>query len=740
MSLFISAISTARNSPVGRYFIFLLAGITFCSAVITYILLAGGSEPLSVLPKHVRSLLAINIILLALLMGILAFRGYKTWKAYKANPMGSRLQRRVLLLFSLVAVLPTIIVSIFSGLFFNVGIQNWFDDRVQTAVEKSLIVAEAYLAEHKENIRADALAMAADLNRVARLALTDPREFNQIVSTQSTMRVLTESVVIQRNRIIAQGPLSFALAFETLSQDAIERANRGEVVLMTPEDDKVRALVKLDALPDAYLLVGRLIDNRVMEHMQSAQGAVYQYNHLEKQLNRLQLTFSVVFITLAFLLLLLAIGYGTRFARHLTRPISNLASAAERVRSGDFSVRVADTKDTDEIGLLARSFNRMTEQLQMQRGELIEANRRLDERRRFSEAVLSGVSAGVIALDSDKKITLINRSAHAILQSVEQPIASGLSINEVLPGIHELLVKAEQQTGETMDSIMTVTHDNRSISLHVRVTVEMLNDMIEGFIVTFDDITQLVSAQRTAAWADVARRVAHEIKNPLTPIQLSAERLKRKYLKFITEDQDSFIKYTDTIGKHVADIGRMVEEFVSFARMPTPIFTQEDLGALIKKTIFSTQVAYPNVDFLLDIPTTPVCFECDEGQVTQVFGNLFKNAAEAIEAKLAQSPQEGQKGKVTATLTTNEEAITVTVEDNGIGFPPEDAQKLLEPYITTRSKGTGLGLSIVKKIIEDHKGTIKLENSSTGGARVVLSFLQHCDINATNERQRVGGT
>ena len=701
----------------------------FASAIITYIIISGNAAPLGMKPKRILTLMIINIGLLTLLIGYIGVRLFNMWTNLRTGTEGSQLQKRILVLFSVVTILPTLIVSIFSTLFFNLGIQTWFNDRVQTAVGESLVVAEAYLAEHKENIRADAIAMANDLNQVAALAITNPTEFNRFVATQSALRVLTETFVIQHNRIIAQGRLSFALAFEHIPQEMFERASKGEVVIITNEDDdKVRALIRLDAFNDGYLMVGRLIDSKVVNHMESAQGAVNEYSTLKTQLDRMQAIFSVVFVTLAVLLLLSSIRYGMAFAARLATPISNLALAAERVRGGDFSARVADTASKDEIGTLARTFNRMTEQLEAQRSDLIDANRRLDERRRFSEAVLSGVSAGVIAIDRDKRITLFNRSSIAILNSVNRTLEAGRHINDALPGIQEVLSQAEHLNNETAQGTITLTENNTTLTLHVRATVEQLGKEIEGYIVTFDDITLLTAAQRTAAWADVARRVAHEIKNPLTPIQLSTERLKRKYLKFITEDQDNFVKYIDTIAKHAADITKMVDEFVSFARMPTPVFTNEDLTGIIRKSVFSAQVANPSLDYEMEIPNAPVMLHCDERQMGQVMTNLLKNAAEAIESKLARNPDSGEKGQIKVSLICDKDTITINVDDNGTGFPPGELAKMLEPYVTTRTKGMGLGLSIVKKIVEDHKGKLDLANNSAGGARVTLSFLQQCDI------------
>jgi two-component system nitrogen regulation sensor histidine kinase NtrY len=701
----------------------------FASVIISYSAITGNNAPLGIKPKRVLTLLSVNIGLLAVLIGIISWRSYRLWVNLRAGSAGSQLQKRILILFSIVTITPTIIVSVFSALFFNVGIQTWFNERVQTAVDQSLVVAEAYLDEHKENIRGDAIAMADDLNRAANIALTDPVEFNRIVSTQSALRVLTESIVFSGNHILAQGPLSFALGFSPLPPNVLERAARGEVVIMTAENDKVRALIRLDALNNTYLMVGRLIDSKVLAHMRSAQGAVSEYNTLRAQLEHLQTIFSLLFVTLALLLLVASIWYGMVFAARLTVPISGLAGAAERVRGGDFSARVPDSVGNDEIGMLSRAFNRMTEQLEAQRGELIEANRRLDQRRRFSEAVLSGVSAGVVALDRDKHITLFNRSASAMIDETGHPVAPGISILDLLPGIHDLLLTAERQPADIAQDTLTMDKGGKIVTLHVRIAAEQMDTAIEGFIVTFDDITPLVAAQRNAAWSDVARRVAHEIKNPLTPIQLAAERLKRKYLKYITEDQDTFIKYTDTIVRHVGDIGKMVEEFVSFARLPAPRFANEDLVGILKKSVFSAQVANPAIDYTLNAPDAPVMMHCDERQIQQVMTNLLKNAAEGIEARAA-AEFTPIKGAIGVRLECVSGLIQIAIEDNGIGFPASESHKMLEPYVTTRTKGTGLGLAIVKKIVEDHKGKINLDNISTGGARVVLSFLSDCDINA----------
>lgn len=700
--------------------LFFILLISICASLaISYNIIDSSPSNLGIKPKRMMTLLSVNVGLVSLVIAIIAMRIYWLWGTLKAGSSESRLQKRIVLMFSLVTILPAIIVSIFSALFFNIGIQTWFNERVQRTVEESRAVAEAYLAEHKENIRADAIAMAGDLGQVGDLVITNPAEFNRAVIAQSTLRVLTEAVVIQRNRIIAQGRFSFAFAFETIPQDILERASKGEVVIMTTDDDKVRAVIKIPSIANAYLIIGRLIDSKVIDHMQNAQGAVMEYENLKKQLDRLQFTFSVVFITLALLLLLSSVWYGMVFASRLTGPIRELVLAAERVRGGDFRSRIENVTSKDEFGTLSRTFNRMTEQLEAQRGELIEANRRLDERRRFTETVLSGVSAGVMALNRNKVLTLYNRSSVAIFERIDKVIAEGENISELLPGIEELLTQAEKQSSEVVESAITLSNNEKTITLHVRVTVENADNKIEGFIVTFDDITPLVAAQRNAAWADVARRVAHEIKNPLTPIQLSAERIKRKYLKFVTEDQESFVKYADTITRHVSDIGKMVDEFVSFARMPTTRFIKEDIVSIVRKSVFSAQIANNLYEYKLSVPDDPLFVNCDERQISQVMINLLKNSAEAI----SELENKEEKGIIKVSITDDIESLNITIEDNGVGFKGGEISKMLDPYVTTKLQGTGLGLSIVRKIVEDHKGLINIQNIEPHGAKVTVSFL-----------------
>ncbi len=713
--------TVSRMRRLKRSIGLMLALALLLAGTITYLTIVSRTTPLGPRPQQVWMLLLINLSLLLALCALIGRRALKLAWRLRRGLAGSRLQRRMVGTFSLVAILPVLVVTIFSIFFFNLGIQAWFNERVQRAVTESLAVAEAYMAEHRETIRAEAVAMADDLNPILDLAFANPVEFNRAVSARAGLRSIPEVMVFQRNRIIAQGRYTFAAAFESLPMDAIERARDGEVVLLSDDDDgKVRALVALNNGEDTYLLVGRLVDSKVLSHMEKTQGAVKQYNDLQRNIGRLRLTFSLVFVSFALLLVLSSVWYGIQFAILLLSAVAWLVEAAERVRGGDYDARVATHEthaEDDEIETLLRTFNRMTEQLAAQRGQLIEANRRLDARRRFSEAVLSGVSAGVLALDAAHRVTLANRSAEAMLSTPSGRL-EGTVVEQALPGIEALLAQAGENQQAQSQGTLSVGRGEKALTLHARVSAEVGESGVQGYIVTFDDITPMVAAERHAAWSDVARRVAHEIKNPLTPIALAAERIKRKYGKYIAEEEsETFTRYTDTISRHVSDIGRMVEEFVGFARMPNPVFKEEELSALIRKAVFSEQVAHGGIHYRMQLPDKPLPMECDERQLTQALGNILKNAAESLEGHGAENPA------IDVRLSRDTRGIAIEVRDNGPGFPPDTIERMLEPYFTTRAKGTGLGLAIARKIVEEHKGELKLANAPAGGAIVTLFFL-----------------
>ena len=507
----------------------------------------------------------------------------------------------------------------------------------------------------------------------------------------------------------------------------LRHARQGDVVLIISDnDDRVRALVQLDNFVDTYLFVGRPVEPKVLAHMETTQKAVSEYKKLEIRRSGLQLIISSIFIVVALLLLLAAVWFGMNFASRLVGPISGLISAANRVRGGDLTARVAEAaqEGDDELDMLSRAFNRMTSQLETQRGELIEVNRQLDFRRRFTEAVLSGVSAGVIGLDAQFRINLMNASAASFFNITEPETLNGRSVAELSPEIHAVLEAAPRGVRLSDGHVEIRRPGKPARMLLVRVSSEHAGAEIRGYVVTFDDISDLVSAQRKAAWADVARRIAHEIKNPLTPIQLSAERLRRKYAREIQTDPEVFQTCTDTIVRHVEDIGRMVDEFSAFARMPAPTMREHELRELCRQAIFLQGTSRGDIKHIQDLPQHPCLAECDSRQIAQALTNLLKNAAEAIDARSL--PVDGVlvAGEIRMHLQVQGENIVLAVEDNGKGLPVEERNNLTEPYVTTRSKGTGLGLAIVKKIMEDHHGELTLDDRPGGGA--IVSLIWPC--------------
>ena len=711
----------ATRVGLARKLVYALMLAAAAMGIATYAVLTGSGLS-SPDPTLVLVILYLDLVLLLILAVVVARRGVAVWIARRKGSAGSRLHTRLVLMFALVAATPAIIMAVFSALFFDLGIQEWFDKQVRTAVNESLDVAEAYLREHQQNIRADVLAMANDISREGPSVLGNPKRFTQIMNTQAALRSLSEAVVFDDSgHVVAQAGFSFALEFEPLPNWALESARNHEVAILTSEsDDRVRALVKLDNFDNAYLYVGRLVDPKVIGHVQTTQRVVSTYQKLEGRRSGLQAAFVMIFIMVALLLLLAAVLVGLMLATQLARPISGLVEAAEKVRSGDLTARVEEGPQDDELGTLSRAFNRMTGQLEGQRTELVEANRQLDMRRRFTEAVLSGVSAGVIGLDQSGCINLPNRSASQLL-GIAFDHMIGTELSDVVPEMAPLLRKARRRTERIVESQITVLAGGRPRTLLVRIATEKAEGEIKGFVVTFDDVTELLSAQRKAAWADVARRIAHEIKNPLTPIQLSAERLKRKYLREIKSDPETFTICTDTIVRQVADIGRMVDEFSSFARMPAPVMAEEDLVELCRRAVFLQQTAHPNVDFDCDPADGPVRIRCDGRQIGQALTNLLQNAAEALEGH-KQEARNKFVGRVTLRIVREGDRTIVEIEDDGPGFPKHLRERLTEPYVTTRTKGTGLGLAIVKKIMEDHRGDLILADRDGGGARVRLVF------------------
>jgi two-component system nitrogen regulation sensor histidine kinase NtrY len=727
-----------RRVGLGRKLSIALTVIALGFAFATYATITG-SSPLGADTQTVLILLQIDLVLFLLLGLVVARSLVGLWIERRRGQVGSRLHMRLAMLFSLIALAPAIIVSVFSAVFFNFGMENWFNDRVKTAIVESRAVAEAYLKEHKQVIRGDVLSMARDLERALPLLTENPRQFSRILAGQGLVRNLSEIYVFDGSgRILAKWALGFVIDRDPVAPEIIERARSGEVVLLTSEaDDRLRAIIKLDRFVDAFLYVGRFVEPRVLEHIDKTERAAAEYANIEGRRSSIEITFAMIFILVGMLLLFVAIWVGLVFANRLSRPISDLAGAAERVRAGDLSARVEEGPDSDELGLLSRAFNRMADQLEGQRHELVQANRQLDERRHFIETVLSGVSAGVIGVDAEGRINLANRSACSLLaMDIDEQI--GADISEVVPELSAMIGDAHTRPNRLVEAQISMQRVGRDRTLLVRLAADVVDRKVSGFVITFDDITELVAAQRKAAWSDVARRIAHEIKNPLTPIQLAAERLRRKYMNEITSDPETFSNCTDTIIRQVGDIGRMVDEFSAFARMPRPEMERENIGKICREALVLPRSAHPEIEFVSDIPGDPVMITGDSRQLSQVLTNLIQNAIDAIGGRVADGQAELAAGEIQLSLSLTEEDAEIVITDNGKGLPVEKRDRLTEPYMTTRTKGTGLGLAIVKTILEDHGGVLELKDRPDGknGAsiRVMLPLLQE-NLLSTDESE-----
>ncbi len=719
--------TSGRRASWSRIFA-VLAGLALLGSAGFTVAVMGDLTHLKSNVANVILLLNLDIALALLLAAILARRILAAWFARQFGSAGGRLHFRMVLAFSLVAVIPAVLVAIFAGIFLTYSLQSWFGDRVRSAVEEAQQVAELYLQENQQSIRADALAMANDINRQAFTVGQSPRIFSDFLTTQAALRDVGEAVVVDSSgHVLAQSRLSFSMVFDITTDDTLHRllsASAGEVqIVSNPNDERVRAGIKLDAFVDAYLLVGRLVSPQVLAHVISARSASAQYEEIKNAQDQLQERFLIAFGLVVLLLLLAAVWIGWSVANQLATPIGKLIDAAERVRKGDLTASIETlVNDRSEVGTLIRAFNRMTEQLDSQRRGLMEANRQLDERRRFTETVLTGVSAGVVGLDSEGNIHLTNRSASVLLGS-DLAGHIGEPLRVAVPEMAGLIDRMLANPNRSASGEVSVVRTGRQRTLVVSVAAERLDEEIVGFVVTFDDVTELLSAQRTAAWADVARRIAHEIKNPLTPIQLAAERLKRKYRTEITTDPETFTICTDTIVRQVEEIGRMVDEFSAFARMPRPDLKEIDLRDLVRQSVFLERNRFPDIVYDVDLPETPVMVRVDRQQIARTLTNLLKNAAEAIVGR-KEKDADAPDGRIAVNLSVDDLGPRVEITDNGGGFPIELLHRITEPYVTTRERGTGLGLAIAKKIMEDHNGELMLGNNAPEGAIVVMKFYR----------------
>ncbi len=710
-------VSRLADILLGKAATLVLAALAFAVALATFIILTRGS-PVVPVPNLGVGLVLANLIAVLLLAVGLAGRLTRVWVERRRGSAGSRLHVRLVLLFGGVAVAPAIVVACFAVAFFHFGIQAWFNDPVRQAVFESLQVSRGYLEEHRNNLRSVALEMANDLTRAGQYLIADPSVFAEVLATQTTLRGLTEAVIYDplTKQVMAAAGL-FAGIGVTLPPDSVTtQAQNGDVVVLNGDDGtRVQAVARLDSTPPLMLMIGRPVDPSILEHMARTEQAVAEYQRLDKNRSWLQIAFAWIFAIVAVMVLLVAVLIGLLLANQIARPIGRLIHAAERVRGGDLGVRVAEAQTGDELAGLSRAFNRMTGQLAAQRGELMDAYSQIDERRRFTETVLSGVSAGVIGLDASGRIELPNRVADELL-GLDLLSATGRELADVVPEFRDLLHEAAASPERARTAEIQIGPPTRRRTLLVRIGADLSAGRTDGFVVTFDDITELQSAQRKAAWADVARRIAHEIKNPLTPIQLAADRLKRRFAREITSDPETFTQCADTIIRHVGDIGRMVDEFSAFARMPQPMIKPEDVGRIAREVLVLQKTARPQIAWHTDIPERGPVAPCDRRLLGQALTNLLQNAADAVAMR-------DDAGTIGLSVESDVDCVRIIVTDDGVGLPQEDRARLTEPYVTLKPKGTGLGLAIVKKIMEDHGGRLMLDDRPDGPGAVASLVL-----------------
>ena len=690
----------------------------------SYALLAGGAVPANgVSPPAVTLLLLANLLPLMLLVVLIARRVAILFANRRKGLAGSRLHVRMVALFAGIAAVPTLLVVIFASLLFQFGVQFWFSDRVKTVLDGSNEVAQAYVEENRQSVAEDIVAMAIDMENYALDFGLGSQSFGEGLRLQVEARKLSEAAIVGRGKDgklnpIASAGIKPAAVIARLSLIDLDKARVGAATVVAQGADRVEAVVATSPRAERYIYVSRKVDPAVLARADQAAQALGEYRALIERSRVMQLRFNLVLIGVSLLTLAVAIWFALWLANRLVAPIARLAEAAERVGAGDLDARVPVRGAPDEIGTLARSFNHMTSELKAQQRALLSANQQLDARRQFTEAVLSGVSAGVLSIAASGQIRAANRSAADLLESSEVTLTGEL-LSEAVPELATLLAEA-RRTGAAAGNVR-IARGTDTQTLSVRIAAENTHGAARaggGYVLTFDDISAQLSDQRRAAWADVARRIAHEIKNPLTPIQLAAERLQRKFGRQIVDDAETFGILTATIVRQVGDLRRMVDEFSDFARLPRPVFADESIETIVRDSLVLQEMAFPDIDFTVtgasDAPLL-----CDRQQLGRALTNIIKNAGEAVMARLERDGGGAtERGRIAITIADSIDAVTVTISDNGVGLPIDGRDRLTEPYVTTRARGTGLGLAIVRKIVEDHGGALTLGDAPGGGAAV----------------------
>jgi two-component system nitrogen regulation sensor histidine kinase NtrY len=703
--------------------------LSLVSAFATYLILTG-LTPIAPRGEVVLTVLSFNVLLIIAMIALLVWQTIGLARAWREKIPGARLHIRIVALFSVIAMLPTLLLAVAATITFSRSLDSWFSTRTRAIVSSSRDVAAAYLDEHGQVIRTDIVNMARDLDAASGSIGNDPVKLQRLVMVQSGLRDLPAAYVIDaKGNVVVEASADSKIPYRTPSAAALTQAEDGQVPLLMPTMNSYRvgAVTKLTKFPGRFLYVTRGVSPKVIEHLQLTAQNVDEFNRLRKARGGLKLAHGLMYFMISMTAMLAAIWVGLWFAGRFVAPIRRLIAAAQLISRGNLDVELPERRGEGDLRRLSQTFNTMTRELKHQRDALVTANEQLLERRQFMEAVLSGVSAGVIGLDSQDRITLVSRAAAGLLGLSDANLV-GRKFADALPMFAAVLAKKDEHSlkARSLEEVAVVVGGEER-TFAVMVTRERGGGGDVGSVVTFDDVTDLVSAQRTAAWADVARRIAHEIKNPLTPIQLSAERLRKKYGKTITTDRETFERLTTTIERQVTDLKTMVDEFAEFARMPKPEFSRQDLRHAVQEPVVLFREGHPDITYELKMPDKPVLMMFDRRLITRAVTNLVKNASEAIEAareadikgkdskdgtRGTNGDQKPARGRVETIITPQSDRVTIEVIDNGVGLPKQNRARLLEPYVTTKGhKGTGLGLAMVQKITEQHGGTLTLEDA-----------------------------
>jgi two-component system nitrogen regulation sensor histidine kinase NtrY len=710
------SLGESKGRSVLRLLAPIATGLALLSAVLTFVVLTGltSIEPTR---EVAVSFILMNGATILVLVGIISREVWQVMQARRRGRAAARLHVQIVSLFSIMAVVPAVLVAIVANVTIERGLDRLFSGPTREVIQNSLIIARAYMQEHAQLIRGDILGMANDIGRARPLYDQDRQSFREFLTASATSRNLPGAMLIDKDRrVLESAETGIQLAFAAPPADFLSNVNENEPeIAVLPEENYVAALIRLRTFQDTFLYVARQLDPHVVDQLKQTEASVAEYAEIESRRLGVQVNFALIFAVIALTILMASILLGLNFANSLVTPIRRLMGAASLVSTGDLHVQVPVHRSEGDLAQLGETFNKMTQELRTQRDELVNASDLIDSRRRFIEAVLSSASAGIIGVDASGSVGILNRSAEKLIGHVESETLDH-PLSDVLPELDEMMKTAREGTQRLVQGQITINREGHERILSVRVTAEQTSQTRDSYIITLDDITELVSAQRTSAWADVARRIAHEIKNPLTPIQLSAERIRRKFGKSITEDRAVFEQCTETIVRQVDDIRRMVDEFSRFARMPKPVIEGEDVADTVRQAVFLMRVGHPDVDIEAAIKQEPLRAKFDRRLISQALTNIIKNATEAIEAV---PPEELGRGRIDVIAARENDDIVIDVVDNGIGLPKANRTRLLEPYVTTREKGTGLGLAIVGRVLEDHGGRIELHDASEmrAGAR-----------------------